>query len=135
MPSSPLTAGASVPARSGWTGRTPPVGTGPGLGDRVPGGRPGRIAGNMPGRPVARGDHWRRDRIDHSLRPTGALLLTDSLPGVEDVEGGTDGCELRPEWRQFVRGRVHGSHRDDDADGVRISEPAERTVRLGHPHV
>jgi ADP-ribosylglycohydrolase len=99
-----------------------PAGTGPDLADRVLGGWLGRIAGNMLGKPVERGDYWTRERIDRYLRHTGALPLTDYLPepppGNDDEagEGGTDGFELRPEWRQCVRGRIHGSCRDDDVD-------------------
>ncbi|MFF2517067.1 ADP-ribosylglycohydrolase family protein [Streptomyces sp. NPDC058086] len=90
-----------------------PVGTE--LADRVLGGWLGRIAGNMLGKPVEQGDHWTRDRIDRYLRQAAALPLTDYLP-----EPATDGdageFELRPEWRQCVRGRIHGSCRDDDVD-------------------
>ncbi|GAA3882351.1 hypothetical protein GCM10023084_39100 [Streptomyces lacrimifluminis] len=97
-----------------------PAGTGPDVADRVLGGRLGRIAGSMLGKPVERGDYWTRDRIDRCLRRADALPLTDYLPepppGREDGEGGTDGFELRPEWRQCVRGRIHGSCRDDDVD-------------------
>ncbi|WP_351222711.1 ADP-ribosylglycohydrolase family protein [Streptomyces sp. NPDC002133] len=83
--------------------------------DRILGGWLGRIAGNMLGKPVERGDYWTRDRIDRYLRLTGALPLTDYLPepppGTPEAE-----FELRPEWRQCVRGRIHGSCRDDDVD-------------------
>nr|WP_268825566.1 ADP-ribosylglycohydrolase family protein [Streptomyces sp. WAC05374] len=81
--------------------------------DRVLGGWSGRIAGNMLGKPVERGDYWTRDRIDRYLRATGALPLADYLPG---PPAGGGGFELRPEWRECVRGRVHGSCRDDDVD-------------------
>ncbi|MFE9647654.1 ADP-ribosylglycohydrolase family protein [Streptomyces sp. NPDC006365] len=81
--------------------------------DRVLGGWLGRIAGNMLGKPVEQGDHWTRDRIDHYLRQAAALPLTDYLP--EPVEPGVE-LELRPEWRECVRGRIHGSCRDDDVD-------------------
>jgi ADP-ribosylglycohydrolase len=83
------------------------------LADRVLGGWLGRIAGNMLGKPVERGDHWTRERIDHYLRRADALPLTDYLP--EPVDDG-DRLALRPEWRECVRGRVHGSCRDDDVD-------------------
>ncbi|QIY74512.1 ADP-ribosylglycohydrolase family protein [Streptomyces sp. RLB1-33] len=90
-----------------------PVGTE--LADRVLGGWLGRIAGNMLGKPVEQGDHWTRDRIDRYLRQAAALPLTDYLP--EPVTDGDAGeFELRPEWRQCVRGRIHGSCRDDDVD-------------------
>ncbi|MFD9511649.1 ADP-ribosylglycohydrolase family protein [Streptomyces mirabilis] len=90
-----------------------PVGTE--LADRVLGGWLGRIAGNMLGKPVEQGDHWTRDRIDRYLRRAAALPLTDYLP--EPVTDGDAGeFELRPEWRQCVRGRIHGSCRDDDVD-------------------
>ncbi|MGW1881698.1 ADP-ribosylglycohydrolase family protein [Streptomyces sp. NPDC001970] len=83
--------------------------------DRILGGWLGRIAGNMLGKPVERGDYWTRDRIDRYLRLTDALPLTDYLPepppGTPEAE-----FELRPEWRQCVRGRIHGSCRDDDVD-------------------
>lgn len=81
--------------------------------DRVLGGWLGRIAGNMLGKPVEEGDHWTRDRIDRYLRQADALPLTDYLP--EPVEPGIE-LELRPEWRECVRGRIHGSCRDDDVD-------------------
>ncbi|WP_189858339.1 ADP-ribosylglycohydrolase family protein [Streptomyces poonensis] len=81
--------------------------------DRVLGGWLGRIAGNMLGKPVERGDHWTRERIDRYLRQAGALPLTDYLP--EPVSE-SDGLALRPEWRACVRGRIHGSCRDDDVD-------------------
>ncbi|MFE1287811.1 ADP-ribosylglycohydrolase family protein [Streptomyces sp. NPDC058751] len=85
------------------------------LDDRVLGGWLGRIAGNMLGKPVEQGDHWTRDRIDRYLRQAGALPLTDYLPGpADDGDGGE--FELRPEWRDCVRGRIHGSCRDDDVD-------------------
>lgn len=83
------------------------------LADRVLGGWLGRIAGNMLGKPVEQGDHWTRDRIDRYLRQAGALPLTDYLP---EPMSESDGLELRPEWRQCVRGRIHGSCRDDDVD-------------------
>ena len=90
-----------------------PVGTEPELGDRILGGWLGRIAGNMLGKPVEQGDLWTRDRIDRYLRQAAALPLTDYLPEPADD---SDGFELRPEWRQCVRGRIHGSCRDDDVD-------------------
>ncbi|GAA0908842.1 ADP-ribosylglycohydrolase family protein [Streptomyces thermoalcalitolerans] len=83
------------------------------LADRVLGGWLGRIAGNMLGKPVEQGEVWTRDRIDRYLRRTDALPLTDYLPG---PPAGDDGPALRPEWRACVRGRVHGSCRDDDID-------------------
>ncbi|MFD8723748.1 ADP-ribosylglycohydrolase family protein [Streptomyces sp. NPDC059629] len=83
------------------------------LADRVLGGWLGRIAGNMLGKPVERGDLWTRERIDGYLRRSGALPLTDYLPEPVDE---TDALALRPEWRQCVRGRIHGSCRDDDVD-------------------
>ncbi|MFF4526669.1 ADP-ribosylglycohydrolase family protein [Streptomyces bluensis] len=88
-----------------------PLGTD--LADRVLGGWLGRVAGNMLGKPVEQGDHWTRARIDRYLRQAGALPLTDYLP--EPADDG-DRLALRPEWRQCVRGRVHGSCRDDDVD-------------------
>ncbi|MFI9645215.1 ADP-ribosylglycohydrolase family protein [Streptomyces sp. NPDC052040] len=83
------------------------------LADRVHGGWLGRIAGNMLGKPVERGEVWTRGRIDGYLRAADALPLTDYLPGPVT---GADRDALRPEWRQCVRGRVHGSCRDDDID-------------------
>ncbi|GGP58735.1 hypothetical protein GCM10010278_39650 [Streptomyces melanogenes] len=77
--------------------------------------RPDR--GNMLGKPVERGDHWTRDRIDRYLRRADALPLTDYLPDPDLLPPAAPGeFELRPEWRQCVRGRVHGSCRDDDVD-------------------
>ncbi|KUM85580.1 hypothetical protein AQI94_27415 [Streptomyces pseudovenezuelae] len=67
----------------------------------------------MLGKPVEQGDLWTRDRIDRYLRQAAALPLTDYLP---EPVGDSDGFELRPEWRECVRGRIHGSCRDDDAD-------------------
>ncbi|MFI9770592.1 ADP-ribosylglycohydrolase family protein [Streptomyces sp. NPDC052415] len=90
------------------------VGIEPELADRVLGGWLGRIAGNMLGKPVEHGDLWTRDRIDRYLRRADALPLTDYLP--EPPPGEDDALELRPEWRQCVRGRIHGSCRDDDVD-------------------
>lgn len=84
------------------------------LADRILGGWTGRIAGNMLGKPVERGDHWTPERIDRYLRLTDALPLTDYLP--PPPAAGADGFELRPEWPQCVRGRIHGSCRDDDVD-------------------
>ncbi|MFE6069512.1 ADP-ribosylglycohydrolase family protein [Streptomyces sp. NPDC056525] len=93
------------------------------LADRVLGGWTGRIAGNMLGKPVEQGDHWTRERIDAYLRLTDALPLTDYLP---PPPPGATGFELRPEWRQCVRGGIDGSCRDDDIDwsilGLRILE-------------
>ncbi|MFF3763292.1 ADP-ribosylglycohydrolase family protein [Streptomyces sp. NPDC001922] len=108
------------------------------LDDRVLGGWLGRIAGNMLGKPVERGDHWTRERIDRYLRRTDALPLTDYLPpppggsdtapgGTGTTAGGTDTAasgsdrtpgefELRPEWPQCTRGNIRGSVRDDDID-------------------
>ncbi|NEB78486.1 ADP-ribosylglycohydrolase family protein [Streptomyces sp. SID14478] len=83
------------------------------LADRVLGGWLGRIAGNMLGKPVEQGEVWTRERIDRYLRQAEALPLTDYLPEPpsDDVE-----VALRPEWRRCVRGRIHGSCRDDDVD-------------------
>ncbi|KUO12912.1 ADP-ribosylglycohydrolase family protein [Streptomyces sp. DSM 15324] len=86
---------------------------GPALADRVLGGWLGRIAGNMLGKPVEQGEVWTRERIDGYLRRAGALPLTDYLPEPATEE---DRGRLRPEWRSCVRGRVHGSCRDDDID-------------------
>ncbi|MEV5959925.1 ADP-ribosylglycohydrolase family protein [Streptomyces sp. NPDC051987] len=86
---------------------------GPAFADRVLGGWLGRIAGNMLGKPVERGDLWTRERIDGYLRRAGALPLTDYLPEPADE---SDALALRPEWRRCVRGRIHGSCRDDDVD-------------------
>ncbi|MET8167538.1 ADP-ribosylglycohydrolase family protein [Streptomyces sp. NPDC005329] len=90
-----------------------PVGGEPELADRVLGGWLGRIAGNMLGKPVEQGDLWTRERIDRYLRRASALPLTDYLPEPATEE---DGLRLRPEWRACVRGRIHGSCRDDDVD-------------------
>ncbi|MFE1461850.1 ADP-ribosylglycohydrolase family protein [Streptomyces nigra] len=89
------------------------VGTEPEIADRILGGWLGRIAGNMLGKPVEQGEVWTRDRIDRFLRRAAALPLTDYLPEPADEE---DVRSLRPEWRQCVRGRIHGSCRDDDVD-------------------
>ncbi|MDT0566782.1 ADP-ribosylglycohydrolase family protein [Streptomyces sp. DSM 3412] len=89
----------------------PPVGAE--LADRVLGGWLGRIAGNMLGKPVEHGLVWSRERIDRYLRQAGALPLTDYLP---EPATESDGLALRPEWRACVRGRIHGSCRDDDVD-------------------
>ncbi|MFD9908981.1 ADP-ribosylglycohydrolase family protein [Streptomyces sp. NPDC059063] len=83
------------------------------LADRVHGGWLGRIAGNMLGKPVERGDYWTREHIDRYLRLTDALPLTDYLPAPPP---GATGFEMRPEWHRCVRGRIHGSCRDDDVD-------------------
>ncbi|MGV9248827.1 ADP-ribosylglycohydrolase family protein [Streptomyces sp. NPDC003710] len=83
------------------------------LPDRILGGWLGRIAGNMLGKPVERGEVWTRDRIDRYLRRAGALPLTDYLPEPADE---SEALDLRPEWRQCVRGRIRGSCRDDDID-------------------
>ncbi|MEU6367326.1 ADP-ribosylglycohydrolase family protein [Streptomyces sp. NPDC046931] len=83
------------------------------LRDRILGGWLGRIAGNMLGKPVERGEVWTRDRIDRYLRRAGALPLTDYLP---EPATESEALDLRPEWRQCVRGRIHGSCRDDDID-------------------
>ncbi|MGW5638793.1 ADP-ribosylglycohydrolase family protein [Streptomyces sp. NPDC003832] len=91
-----------------------PVGTEHEFTDRVLGGWLGRIAGNMLGKPVEQGDLWTRDRIDRYLRRAAALPLTDYLP--EPPPGDGEVFELRPEWRSCVRGRIHGSCRDDDVD-------------------
>ncbi|MGW3354880.1 ADP-ribosylglycohydrolase family protein [Streptomyces bungoensis] len=92
---------------------TGPGPAGPDLADRVHGGWLGRVAGNMLGKPVEQGEVWTRERIDGYLRRAGALPLTDYLPEPADE---TDALALRPEWRQCVRGRIHGSCRDDDVD-------------------
>ncbi|WP_435642756.1 ADP-ribosylglycohydrolase family protein [Streptomyces sp. H49] len=84
-----------------------------GLADRIHGGWLGRIAGNMLGKPVEQGEVWTRERIDGYLRRAGALPLTDYLPEPADE---ADAAALRPEWRACVRGRIHGSCRDDDVD-------------------
>ncbi|MGW6457882.1 ADP-ribosylglycohydrolase family protein [Streptomyces sp. NPDC055078] len=87
----------------------------PELTDRILGGWLGRVAGNILGKPVERGDHWTRERIDRYLRRTDALPLTGYLPAPPpDAEPGE--FELRPEWEQCVRGRIRGSCRDDDVD-------------------
>ena len=84
------------------------------LADRILGGWLGRIAGNMLGKPVEDGEVWTRERIDGYLRRTDALPLTDYLP--EPPRDSGDDFPLRPEWRECVRGRIHGSCRDDDVD-------------------
>ncbi|MEU6534653.1 ADP-ribosylglycohydrolase family protein [Streptomyces sp. NPDC047000] len=84
------------------------------LTDRILGGWLGRIAGNMLGKPVEQGEVWTRERIDRYLRRTAALPLTDYLP--EPPADSQDTFPLRPEWRECVRGRIHGSCRDDDVD-------------------
>src|SRR5690606_37137198 len=89
------------------------VGTDSGLADRILGGWLGRSAGNMLGKPVEQGEVWTRDRIDRYLRSADALPLTDYLP---EPPGESEASLLRPEWRACVRGRVHGSCRDDDVD-------------------
>lgn len=83
------------------------------LADRVLGGWLGRVAGNMLGKPVEQGEVWTRARIDRYLRQAGALPLTDYLPEPPSEEFAS---ALRPEWQRCVRGRVHGSCRDDDVD-------------------
>ncbi|MGW6416453.1 ADP-ribosylglycohydrolase family protein [Streptomyces sp. NPDC055055] len=83
------------------------------LADRILGGWTGRIAGNMLGKPVERGDHWTREHIDAYLRLTDALPLTDYLPAPPPDAAG---FELRPEWPRCVRGGIDGSCRDDDVD-------------------
>ncbi|MEU8795158.1 ADP-ribosylglycohydrolase family protein [Streptomyces sp. NPDC048643] len=90
-----------------------PVGTE--LADRVLGGWLGRIAGNRLGKPVEEGDHWTRDRIDRHLRQASALPLTDLLPAPAGDGAGED-FTARPELQGCVRGRIHGSVRDDDVD-------------------
>ncbi len=87
--------------------------TGPDLADRIHGGWLGRIAGNMLGKPVEQGEVWTRERIDRYLRQAAALPLTDYLPEPADP---AEAAVLRPEWRCCVRGRIHGSCRDDDID-------------------
>ncbi|WP_406724411.1 ADP-ribosylglycohydrolase family protein [Streptomyces sp. GD-15H] len=89
------------------------VDTEPGLADRVLGGWLGRIAGNMLGKPVEQGEVWTRERIHRYLRRATALPLDDYLP---EPLTESDRRDLRPEWRYCVRGRVHGSCRDDDID-------------------
>ncbi len=89
--------------------------SGSALADRIHGGWLGRIAGNMLGKPVENGDHWTRDRIDRYLRRADALPLTDYLPALEPPPDPVE-FELRPEWQRCVRGRIHGSCRDDDVD-------------------
>ncbi|MET7316174.1 ADP-ribosylglycohydrolase family protein [Streptomyces thermoviolaceus] len=86
------------------------------LADRVLGGWLGRIAGNMLGKPVEQGDRWTRERIDRYLRRSNALPLTDYLPAPGASGTGPDLPDLRPEWPRCVRGRIHGSCRDDDID-------------------
>ncbi len=44
-----------------------------------------------------------------------ALPLTDYLPALEPPPDPVE-FELRPEWQSCVRGRIHGSCRDDDVD-------------------
>ncbi|MER7489717.1 ADP-ribosylglycohydrolase family protein [Streptomyces sp. NPDC126497] len=112
------------------------VHTGPELADRVLGGWLGRIAGNMLGKPVEQGEVWTRERIDRYLRRADALPLTDYLPG---PPAESEEADLRPEWRSCVRGRVHGSCRDDDVDyailGLDLLEThgfAFSTEQVGH---
>lgn len=94
------------------------VGSAPGrpdLADRIHGGWLGRIAGNMLGKPVERGEHWTRERIDRYLRRADALPLTDYLPEMVPPPDPAE-FDLRPEWRSCLRGRIDGSCRDDDID-------------------
>ncbi|GAA3503741.1 hypothetical protein GCM10019016_108530 [Streptomyces prasinosporus] len=105
--------GRAVTPGFGYTGPMTAVGTEPRLADRILGGWLGRIAGNMLGKPVEQGEVWTRERIDRYLRQADALPLTDYLP---EPLSESEGLELRPEWRACVRGRVHGSCRDDDID-------------------
>ncbi|MFF0449765.1 ADP-ribosylglycohydrolase family protein [Streptomyces sp. NPDC004609] len=85
------------------------------LTDRILGGWLGRIAGNMLGKPVERGEYWTRERIDRYLRRTDALPLTDYLPA-PPADAAPGEFDLRPEWPECVRGRIRGSCRDDDVD-------------------
>ncbi|MCP9205894.1 ADP-ribosylglycohydrolase family protein [Streptomyces sp. NEAU-Y11] len=89
--------------------------SGSALSDRIHGGWLGRVAGNMLGKPVEEGTHWTRARIDRYLRRAGALPLTDYLPALEPPPDPVE-FALRPEWQRCVRGRIHGSVRDDDVD-------------------
>ncbi|MEI5097650.1 ADP-ribosylglycohydrolase family protein [Streptomyces sp. PmtG] len=112
------------------TPMTPMTVTAPGtdLADKVLGGWLGRIAGNMLGKPVERGDYWTRDRIDRYLRLTDALPLTDYLPAPPP---GATGFELRPEWPSCVRGGISGSCRDDDVDYAILGLELLRTRGFG----
>jgi ADP-ribosylglycohydrolase len=85
------------------------------LRDKILGGWLGRIAGNMLGKPVERGDHWTRDRIDRYLRRVGALPLTDYIP-VTDPPPDPAEFTLHRDWPLCTRGNIHGSARDDDVD-------------------
>jgi ADP-ribosylglycohydrolase len=85
------------------------------LHDRILGGWLGRIAGNMLGKPVERGDHWTRDRIDRYLRLADALPLTDYIPALDPLPDPAE-FELHRDWRECTLGNIHGSARDDDID-------------------
>lgn len=93
------------------------------LDDKILGGWLGRIAGNMLGKPVERGDYWTRERIDTYLRLTGALPLDDYIPAPGN---GAEDFVLHPDWPLCTRGNIHGSARDDDVDyavlGLRLLE-------------
>jgi ADP-ribosylglycohydrolase len=85
----------------------------PGLHDKVLGGWLGRVAGNMLGKPVERGDHWTPAHLRSYLELADAWPLDDYFPVLDPMPAG---YELRQCWVDTTRGNVRGSSRDDDVD-------------------
>jgi ADP-ribosylglycohydrolase len=85
----------------------------PALQDRIHGGWLGRIAGCNLGKPVELGAHWTVEHIRDYLELAGAYPLTDYFPVLDPMP---ERFELRDNWPETTRGRVHGSARDDDID-------------------
>jgi ADP-ribosylglycohydrolase len=81
--------------------------------DRIYGSWLGRVAGCNLGKPLEEGRIWTRDHIERYLRLADSFPLRDYVPLLEPMPAE---FELRENWPQTTRGRVHGSDRDDDID-------------------
>jgi hypothetical protein len=89
--------------------------------DKILGGWLGRIAGNMPGKPIERGDHWTRELIERYL-PHGRPPAHRLHPGARSA------ATIPPQWTDPLDDRVRSAM--FGFDGARISNLAQRTARV-----
>lgn len=101
--------------------------------DRILGAWLGRVAGCNLGKPVEDGDYWTSTRIAEYLQLTDSFPLRDYIPALDQPRSGYN---LRENWPNTTRGRIHGSDRDDDIDysilGLHLLEQHGHTLTSQH---